>query len=285
MTLAELVRLALDEDVGPGDVTTRAVVDPTRGGTGRIVAKQPMVVSGQAAAAEVFRQVGAQYTARICDGAPAESGSVVAMVEGPYAALLTGERTALNFLMRLCGIATHTHAVVQLACGLRVVDTRKTTPLHRALEKAAVRHGGAANHRHALYDGVMIKDNHVVAAGGIGAAVALARASAHHLLRVEVEVESLAELDQALAAGADIVLLDNMDDSALVAAVARRDAVAAAGGARAILEASGNMTGERIARIAGIGLDFVSMGGLVHQARWVDLSMRIDPPGERLGAG
>ncbi len=277
MNLQELVRLAIEEDVGAGDVTTRAVVDPALGGSARIVAKQPLVVSGQAAAAEVFRQLGASYEAIVPDGAGAEPGVLVGRAAGSLATLLTAERTALNFLMRLCGVATHTRSVVRAAHGLRVVDTRKTTPLLRALEKDAVRHGGAANHRYALYDGVLIKDNHIVAAGGITPAVRRARAAAHHLLRVEVEVETLGELAEALAAGADVVLLDNMDDATLREAVAMRDAHAVAGGHRVVMEASGNMTAERIARIADIGLDFVSMGGLVHQARWADLSMRIDP--------
>lgn len=277
MTLSELVRLALEEDIGAGDVTTRAVVDPAVRGAARIVAKQPLVVSGQPAAAEVFRQLGARYEAVQPDGAPVDNGALVGRVEGSLASLLTGERTALNFLMRLCGVATHTRSVVQAASGMRVVDTRKTTPLLRALEKDAVRHGGAANHRYALYDGVLIKDNHIVAAGGITHAVRRARANAHHLLRVEVEVETLDELREALTVGADVVLLDNMDDATLREGVALRDAHARNGGQRTILEASGNMTAERIARIADIGLDFVSMGGLVHQARWADLSMRIEP--------
>jgi nicotinate-nucleotide pyrophosphorylase (carboxylating) len=234
-------------------------------------------VSGQPAAAEVFRQLGAEYEVVAADGVEVTPAALVGRVEGTLASLLMGERTALNFLMRLCGVATHARSVVRASQGLRVTDTRKTTPLLRALEKDAVRHGGAANHRYALYDGVLIKDNHIVAAGGITSAVRRARAAAHHLLRIEVEVESLEELAEALAAGADVVLLDNMDDATLRAAVARRDAHAAGGRQRAALEASGNMTAERIARIADIGLDFVSMGGLVHQARWSDLSMRIDP--------
>lgn len=267
MTLADLVRLALEEDVGPGDVTTEACV-PARAGRARLYAKQDIVLCGQAAAAETFRQLGANYVPALPDGAAVGPGQDVAHVEGPLPALVTGERVALNFLMRLSGIATHTRAVVAGAGGLTVLDTRKTTPLHRALEKHAVRCGGARNHRFALYDGVMVKDNHIVAAGGIAAAVAAVRARAHALLKIEVEVETLAELDEALAAGADVVLLDNMDDATLAAAVAR-----AAG--RAKLEASGNMTAERVARIATIGLDFVSMGGLIHQARWADLSMRV----------
>lgn len=267
MTLAELVRLSLEEDVGHGDVTTAACV-PATPGRARVYAKQDLVVCGQAAAAETFRQLGATWTIAVPDGEPAAPGQDVGHVEGPLPALITGERVALNFLMRLSGIATHTRAVVAGAGGLTVLDTRKTTPLHRALEKHAVRCGGARNHRFALYDGVLIKDNHVVAAGGIGPAVAAARAHAHAMLKIEVEVESLDELDEALLAGADIILLDNMDDATL------REAVRRTAG-RAKLEASGNMNAERIARISGIGLDFVSMGGLVHQARWVDLSMRV----------
>jgi nicotinate-nucleotide pyrophosphorylase (carboxylating) len=266
MTLPELVRLALAEDVGTGDLTTEAVVGDGRG-SARIYAKEKLVVSGQAAAAEVFRQLGAAYTVVVPDGA--EADGTVATVEGPLRALLTGERLALNFLMRLCGVATHTRDVVRRAPGLPVLDTRKTTPLLRALEKAAVRHGGGRNHRMALYDGVMIKDNHIVAAGGIPQAVARARAVAHPLLKIEVEVESLDELRVALDAGADVVLLDNMDDATLAEAV-RVNA------GRAKLEASGGLTPERVARLATIGVDWVSMGGLIHQARWVDLSMRID---------
>ncbi|MDP2305935.1 MAG: carboxylating nicotinate-nucleotide diphosphorylase, partial [Pseudomonadota bacterium] len=260
MTLLDLVRLALEEDVGPGDVTTRAVVDPLARGTARIVAKQALVVSGQAAAAEVFRQLDARYEAVVPDSEEVPFGTVIGTVAGGFGALLTGERTALNFLMRLCGVATHTRMVVRAAGGVRVVDTRKTTPLLRALEKDAVRHGGAANHRYALYDGVLIKDNHIVAAGGLTTAVRRARSAVHHLLRIEVEVETLAELAEALAAGADVVLLDNMDDATLREAVAMRATHRAAGGQPVVLEASGNMTAERIARLGDVGLDFVSMG-------------------------
>lgn len=274
MTLAELVRLTLAEDLGLGDVTTEACVDDAARGRARIYSKQELVVCGHAAAAEVFRQLGCDYVVVEPDGTRVHG--TVATVSGPLRGLLSGERAALNFLMRLSGIATHTAAVVAAAGGLRVVDTRKTTPLHRALEKHAVRCGGGGNHRFGLFDGILVKDNHIVAAGGITAAVHRARAHAHHLLRIEVEVESLDELAEALAAGADVVLLDNMDDATLRKAVAARDAHAASGHGRVVLEASGNMTAERIARIADIGLDFVSMGGLIHQSRWADLSMRID---------
>ena len=270
MDLTELVRLSLQEDVGPGDVTTLATVPREATGTARIYAKEPLVVSGQEAAAEVFRQVGCRYEVVTADGAPAGGThpDTVARVTGPARALLTGERCALNFLMRLSGIATHVRDVVSAAPALVLVDTRKTTPLHRALEKAAVRHGGARNHRFGLFDGVLIKDNHVVAAGGIAAAVARARAQAHALLRVEVEVETLDELRQALEAGADDVLLDNMDDDTL------REAVTINAG-RARLEVSGGLSRSRLPVLATLGIHRASMGGLVHQARWVDLSMRI----------
>lgn len=268
MDLSTLVRLSLAEDIGAGDVTTLATVDAARSGTARVIARQSLVVCGQEPAAEVFRQLGATWHAAVPDGAERADGDLVGTVEGPLAVLLQGERVALNFLMRLCGIATHTRSVVAAAGGLTVLDTRKTTPLHRALEKHAVRCGGARSHRFGLFDGVLIKDNHIVAAGGVAEAIRRARAHAHHLLKIECEVESLAELREALAAGADVILLDNMDDATL------REAVAITAG-RAKLEASGNMTGARIAGMRDIGIDFVSMGGLIHQARWADLSMRI----------
>lgn len=268
MTIRELVRLTLEEDLGPGDVTTQACVPREARGRARLYAKEPLVVSGQEPAGEVFRQLDCVYTVAVADGKSAGPDETIATVEGPAAGLLSGERAALNFLMRLSGVATHTRRVVDAAPGLRIVDTRKTTPLLRALEKAAVRHGGGGNHRFGLFDGVMIKDNHIIAAGGIGPAVARARETAHPLLRVEVEVENLAELESAIAAGADDVLLDNMDDAMLAEAVA-----AAAGRVR--LEVSGGITLERLANLRSLGVHRVSMGGLIHRARWVDLSMRM----------
>jgi nicotinate-nucleotide pyrophosphorylase (carboxylating) len=265
--LPTLVAHALAEDIGTGDITTESTVDAGTRGKATITAKQRLVVAGHEPAAETFRQLGATYSAMVATGEEVEPGTVLADVEGPARALLTGERTALNFLMHLSGIATHVRAVVREACGMRVVDTRKTTPLLRAVEKAAVLAGGGGNHRAGLYDAVLIKDNHVVAAGGIGPAIARARAAAA-ARSVECEVESLDELRQALAAGADIILLDNMDDAML------REAAAINAG-RAILEASGNMTAARAAGLVGV-VDYVSMGGLVHQARWVDVAMRIE---------
>ena len=271
MTLTELVRLTLAEDVGPGDVTTHACVDPRVNGRARVYAKEPLVVSGHEAAAEVFRQLECTYTQGHPEGDWALEGETVATINGPLSGILTGERAALNFLMRLSGIATHVRRITDVAPGLNVVDTRKTTPLHRSLEKAAVRDGGGGNHRFGLFDGVLIKDNHIVAAGGIRMAVVLARVGVHPLLRVEVEVESLAELEEAIDAGADDILLDNMDDAMLVAAV-RLTA------GRARLEVSGGITPQRLPALAALGVDRVSMGGLIHQARWVDLSLRVMPP-------
>jgi nicotinate-nucleotide pyrophosphorylase (carboxylating) len=283
MGIADLrgfLRAALAEDVGPGDVTTEACVDPSLSGKAVIVAKQDLVVCGQPAAGLVFQDLAADrgqnfgYTAVLGDGATANPGDVIARLEGPLAVILTGERLALNLLMKLSGIATNVRGFVGAAGegGPRVVDTRKTTPLLREFEKYAVRCGGGRNHRHALYDGVLIKDNHIVAAGGITAAVKRARERAHHLLRIEVEVATMAELDEALDNHVEAILLDNMDDAHLREAVIR----ARARSPRVILEASGNMTPERIRAIRGFGLDLVSAGGLVHQARWVDLSLRIE---------
>lgn len=280
MTLSQLIALALDEDLGPGDLTTKACVPPDDLGVATIYAKQPLVVSGLPAVAEVFDQVAArrgqtctvQHSAD--EGQSVPRGALITQIDAPLAVLLEGERVALNLLMKLSGIATHVRDYVRAADGqLQVVDTRKTTPLLRALEKAAVRHGGARNHRFALFDGVMIKDNHIAATGSIARAVAQTRERVHHLVRIEVEVTSLDELDEALHAGADVLLLDNMSDAALAAAVARARATRP----DVVLEASGNMTPERIAAIRDLGLDMVSAGGLIHQARWVDVSMSIRP--------
>jgi nicotinate-nucleotide pyrophosphorylase (carboxylating) len=279
--LEQLVAAALDEDLGAGDVTTDATIDPAATGVGEALAKEGLVVFGHEAAAAVFAEVGRRlgaavtYTPLVGDGAAVVKGTLVARVEGSLRAIVIGERTALNFLMKGCGIATHTRTYVDAAGadGPRVVDTRKTTPLLRAFEKAAVRAGGGHNHRHAHYDGVLIKDNHVTAVGSLVEAVRRARAHAHHLLRIEVEVGSLAQLEEALTTGADAILLDNLDDATLAEAVKRVRAVAPT----VILEASGNMTPERIARIRHLGLDLVSAGGLVHHAVWADLSLKIRP--------
>ena len=274
MRLSELVRLALQEDVGGGDVTTEATIPLSHTSTANITAKQDVVVFGHAVAAEVFKQMGCVYTPQVDEGVLLPKGTVVAVIQGPTGNMLTGERLALNFLMRLCGIATHTYNTVQgLNPKMKVVDTRKTTPLLRKLERSAVCAGGGFNHRFALYDGILIKDNHISACGSIANAIAAAKSHAHHLLKIEIEVESIAGLVEAIEAGADVVMLDNMTDDQY------REAVRVADG-RVMLEASGNMNRERLLRIQDIGIDVVSMGGLIHQATWADLSMKMKKLGK-----
>lgn len=273
-----LVVRAIDEDLGPGDLTTDATVDPGQTGTGDVLAKSDLVVCGlplvQMVFDEVGRRIGGPVTVIVQadEGQAVSKGTVIAEVAGDLRCLVTGERVALNLLMKLCGIATNTRTYVEAAGtgGPVVVDTRKTTPGLRAFEKYAVACGGAKNHRHALYDGVMVKDNHITAVGSLTEAVRRARAHAHHLVRIEVEVGTLAELDEALATDADVILLDNMDDELLSSAVAKARATRPV-----LLEASGNMTPARIAGLRDHGLDFVSAGGLIHQAVWADLSLKL----------
>jgi len=272
MNLQTLIALALEEDLGPGDVTSEACIPADAMGRARIVAKQDLVLSGQEAAAAMFEALGVRYERVSADGSALTPGDVVGMAAGTVRGILIAERHALNFLGRLSGIATWTHAHVQAAAGaFGVVDTRKTTPLHRFLEKAAVRHGGGRNHRFALYDGVLIKDNHIIAAGSVQQAIARAKASAHHLLRIQVEVESLEQAHEAVEAGADALLLDNMGDDLLARVI---DALKG----RVMLEASGNMDIPRITTLAAKGIhpDQVSVGGVIHQARWVDVSLDLE---------
>jgi nicotinate-nucleotide pyrophosphorylase (carboxylating) len=277
--LRQRLQLALEEDLGPGDLTTEACIPPAAIGRGVLLAKQDLVISGLSVARLAFEAAAQRVGGFVAlhedaaDGDAVARGTTIARVSGNLRAILIGERLALNLLMRACGIATHVRAVVDAVgpATFRVVDTRKTTPLWRDLEKAAVRHGGGGNHRFGLFDGVLIKDNHVAGVGGVAEAVARARDAVHHLVRVEVEVTNLTQLDEALQAGADAILLDNMDDATLAAAVARVRGL----GRDVLLEASGNMTAERMKRIAALGLDLVSMGGLIHQARWADLSLDV----------
>jgi nicotinate-nucleotide pyrophosphorylase (carboxylating) len=267
-----LLDLALEEDLLLGDVTSEATIDAGARGEGRFLAKDALVLAGTAIAARVFERLGAVCRFDRADGAAVARGEVVGVAEGSVRALLAAERTALNFLQRLSGVATATRACVDaLEKGggkTRLLDTRKTTPGWRMLEKEAVRAGGAKNHRFSLGDGILVKDNHVAACGGVAEAVRRARARAGAMLKIEVEVVDLPGLDAAIAAGADIVLLDNMDDATVAEAVRR-----AAG--RALLEASGNMTLERLPRVAATGVDFVSMGAITHSARAVDISFEL----------
>ena len=270
--LDRLIELALDEDIGGGDVTTQALIPPDLMGEAHIRAKQDLVTAGLPAAARVFQKVDASliFEPQVEEGAEARPGTVLARLRGPVAAILTGERLALNFLQRLCGIATFTRQMVRLIAGSQaaLVDTRKTTPGWRALEKYAVRLGGARNHRAGLFDGVLIKNNHIAAAGSITQAVNAARAQAHQLLKIEVEVSDLAGLQEALAAGADVIMLDNMEEAALA------EAVKITAG-RAWLEASGSMRAERLAKVAATGVNFISMGALTHSAPAADIHLRL----------
>jgi nicotinate-nucleotide pyrophosphorylase (carboxylating) len=273
---AELVGAALVEDLGPGDVTSEATVPADATASARIVQKEPGVVFGLEIAGEVFSQLGAPGLERLADeGIWREYIPVdVASISGSARALLAGERTALNFLGHLSGIATLAAQFAEAVDGTRAVilDTRKTTPGLRRLEKAAVAAGGASNHRLGLYDAVLIKENHIAIAGGLADAVAVARA-AQPSLEIEVECRDLDEVRAALAAGADRLLLDNMDLEALRAATAERDR--SGDGAR--LEASGGVTLENVAEIAATGVDFISVGALTHSAPALDLSMLIEP--------
>ena len=270
-----LVRAALAEDIGPGDITTSLCVPEGARAMATVTAKSPGVVAGLALAALAFRLLDPQveWQAHVKDGAKTGPGTTaLATVSGNARALLTAERVALNFLQRLSGVATMTARYVALVegTGARIVDTRKTTPGLRALEKYAVRVGGGFNHRLGLYDAVMIKDNHIQAAGGIAPAVARARAHVPHTMKIEVETDTLDQVDEALKAGADIILLDNMDMATL------RQAVAQIGG-RAITEASGGLTEERVAEVASTGVDILSIGALTHSSPALDISLDFVP--------
>lgn len=267
----ELVRRALDEDLGWGDLTSDAVVPSGVNATGRILAKSPCVLAGMDVAAEVFRQVdpGTTLTRHRRDGQNCQPGDVVADVAGSGAALVTAERTALNFLQRLSGIATLTRRFVDAGHGgITVLDTRKTTPTLRALEKYAVRAGGGVNHRFALDDGILVKDNHIRLAGGVTAAVRAMRA-AERGRPIEVEVQSLDEVDVALESGVDIILVDNMAPDVMREAVRRTRG-------KAKVEISGSVTLERMAELADTGAEYVSVGALTHSAPAADFSFEIE---------
>jgi nicotinate-nucleotide pyrophosphorylase (carboxylating) len=270
-----LIELALDEDLGRGDVTSEALVDESATARGAIVTKEPLVVSGLDVALAVFARVSGRIEARPLAraGEAVPQGSAVVAVQGPARAVLGAERTALNFLQRLCGVATLTRRYVDAARAVgsaaRIADTRKTTPGFRFLEKRAVRDGGGANHRADLASGILIKDNHV-ALYGVQGAIDRARKVAPHGLRIEIEVTSLAQLEEALSARVDVVLLDNFEDAELVRAVA-----AARG--RALVEVSGGVTLERVARLGAAGVDVISIGRLTHSAPAVDLSLELEP--------
>jgi len=270
-----LVRAALLEDIGPGDITTTLCIAPEAQATATLLAKSPGVLAGLDVAALAFRLLDPQmqWEPRLADGAQiGNKPTPLATISGNARALLTAERVALNFAQHLSGVATLTARYVSKVNGTkaRIADTRKTTPGLRTLEKYAVRVGGGSNHRLGLYDAVLIKDNHIRAAGSIMRAVALARTGVPHTMKIEVEASTLPQVEQALAAGAEIILLDNMDTSVM------RQAVQTIG-SRAISEASGGLTEERVAEVAATGVDILSIGALTHSAPAMDISLDFAP--------
>lgn len=275
-TVREQFRTWLAEDIGSGDVTTMATVPQGHLSSGIIHAKQSGILAGIPLARLVFEVVDKdlKFNAQVKDGTLVEHGTVLAVVEGSTHSILTGERLALNLLQRLSGIATKTNEFVTAAQGqaVKIADTRKTTPGHRTLEKYAVRVGGGANHRFGLYDAVMIKDNHIKAAGGITAAVHAAKARIPHTMMIEVEAESLSQAEEAVQAGAHIVMLDNMTSANMTEAVKviRRMAP------HIVIEASGGITSERVAEVARSGIDIISVGGLTHSFQALDISLDLN---------
>lgn len=269
---SRLIEMALAEDLGPGDVTTEALVDHDLAGRGTIAAKEPLVLAGLDVARRVFLTVDPELALHsdFRDGDRLDGSETVLTVEGRLRSMLLAERSALNFLQRLSGIATQVRRFADALKGtsVRLVDTRKTTPGWRMLEKYAVRMGGGANHRMGLFDGVLIKDNHIAACGGVAEAVRRARGRISHLLKIEVEVSDLDGVREALAAGADVIMLDNMDPAAVRAAVQLIDH-------RVPVEVSGRVAASELARLADCGVDIISAGALTHSAKAVDLSMRI----------
>jgi len=265
-----LLRRALQEDIGNGDVTTICTVAPDKTAVATVFGREPFVLSGSRLFRRVFGLLDPEVLVEtfFADGDRIEPDVPAFRLSGSARSILTGERTALNFIQRLCGIATLTRTMADAIAGTgaRLLDTRKTTPLLRIFEKEAVRHGGGGNHRFGLFDGILIKDNHIAAAGGIREAVCRARSGSPHMLKIEIEVENLDGLEEAIQAGADIVLLDNFSTEML------RAAVIAAGG-RVVLEASGGITLQTIRSVAETGVHFISSGALTHSARAIDLTM------------
>ncbi len=265
------IRLALEEDINSGDVSTNAVMPGYRKGEVQLICKEDGILAGMPVFTRVFTLLDAQTDVEVYiqEGQAVKAGQLLAKVTGDVRVLLSGERTALNYLQRLSGIATYTHTVAQMLEGTktRLLDTRKTTPGMRIFEKYAVRVGGGTNHRYNLSDGVMLKDNHIDAAGGIRQAVEMARAYAPFVRKIEVEVEDLDMVREAVEAGADIIMLDNMTPEQMGKAI---EIIAG----RAQIECSGNMTRENIRMITQLGVDFVSSGALTHSAPILDISLK-----------
>ncbi len=266
-----IIRLSLEEDMPFGDITTENIILEDSRSTARFLAKEAGIIAGLPVAERTFTLLDSRtcFTVLKPEGSWVEKGDVIATIEGPTIAILEGERTALNLLQRLSGVATRTHGLASLiadtsAC---VVDTRKTTPGLRYLEKYAVRVGGGQNHRFSLSDGVLIKDNHIAAAGGVKEAVSAVRGRIPHTIRIEVEVENLDMVQEAIEAKADIIMLDNMDDRQMRQAVELIDG-------RALVEASGDIDEERICKVAETGVDIISIGRITHSVKAMDISLR-----------
>jgi len=271
--IRKLIWNALREDIGDGDVTCNAILTGEENGAARAIAKSELVFAGGDVFRETFHQVDPHltFTIRADEGQEVGPGTILAEISGSLKSILMAERTALNFLQRMCGIATATRAFVRAVAGTgaRILDTRKTAPGLRFLDKYAVRIGGGQNHRFALYDGVLIKDNHIAAAGGITEAVRRARRGITHTLKIEVEVRNLTELEEALTAGADVIMLDNMSTGDMKTAVALT-------AGRVPLEASGNVTLDNVRTIAATGVNFISVGALTHSVLAADISLLIE---------
>jgi len=270
--IKKIIAAALAEDIGAGDITTQATVGPKKMGKAVAVARQDFVVAGLDVFEAVFKSVDKKIKVKklIADGQRAKKNDVVAEVEGRLCAILQAERTALNFFQRMCGIATQTARYVQAVrgTGAKILDTRKTAPGLRIVDKMAVRLGGGMNHRFGLFDAVMIKDNHIEAVGGITAAVEAQRKYLKKKMKIEVETKNIGEVKEALACNTDIIMLDNMSNAAM------KKAVALIGG-RALTEASGNVNLKRVASIAKTGVDYISIGELTHSVRAANISLLV----------
>lgn len=269
--MSRTIEMAFNEDVGTGDITTLATIPEGRTAKGKFIAKEDGVLCGMNVVKAVFKHMSDEIIvdAKFNDGDYVSVGDTIAYVKGPAIGVLTSERIALNFMQRLSGIATRTKKAVDTVAEYkaRIIDTRKTTPGLRVFEKYAVATGGGGNHRFNLADGILIKDNHIKAAGGITAAVNAAKQNAPHTLKIEVEVETMDEVSEAIEAGADIIMLDNMDNEMMTKAV---EFIAG----RALTEASGNMGDKDLAAAAATGVDFISIGALTHTVRALDISLK-----------
>lgn len=269
----EIISKALSEDIGTGDITTASTIPKDQKISGKFIAKEAGVICGLEVVKKVFEKIDGEIIMipHVTDGERVNKGDLIAEIKGPAVGVLTGERVALNFLQRLSGISTKTAQLLEEVKGTKakITDTRKTTPGLRVLEKYAVRVGGGVNHRFNLSDGILIKDNHIKAAGSITNAIAAARKNAPHTLKIEVEVESMEQIEEALEAGADIIMLDNMGMEEMKKAVARING-------RALVEASGNMGEKDLREVADTGVDLISVGALTHTVKAMDISLRFE---------